>query len=178
MQKTARYRQVLKVEKVQVRTRCFKIHDQYCLTGSDYCADSCAQRRKAAQCSNTGQATAPTREYHQVRSRIRLDAPDGSAQQGCRGTESNGYRGMGPCERVGSVNERSSHRRVVSGQLHNAQTQANRPLTHAHTTRYVFSNRMHQFDDRVVYVTGLLPEAPRRIIRVRYTAATEVLSVH
>ena len=36
-----------------------------------------------------------------------------------------------------SVNERSSHHRVVSGQLHNAQTQANRPLTHAHTTRCV-----------------------------------------
>ena len=29
------------------------------------------------------------------------------------------------------------HHRVVSGQLHNAQTQTNRPLTHAHTTRCV-----------------------------------------
>ena len=36
-----------------------------------------------------------------------------------------------------SVNERLSHHRVVSGQLHNAQTQVNRPLTHAHTTRCV-----------------------------------------
>ena len=46
------------------------------------------------------------------------------------GTESNGYRGTGPGERVGSVNERSSHHRVVSGQLHDAQTPANRPLPH------------------------------------------------
>ena len=44
------------------------------------------------------------------------------------GTESNGYRGTGPGEQVGSVNERSSHHRVVSGQLHDAQTPANRPL--------------------------------------------------
>ena len=40
MQKTARYRQVLKVEKVQVRTRCFEIHVQYCLTGSECYADT------------------------------------------------------------------------------------------------------------------------------------------
>ena len=46
------------------------------------------------------------------------------------GTESNGYRGTGPGERFGSVNERSSHHRVVSGQLHDAQTPANRPLPH------------------------------------------------
>ena len=35
------------------------------------------------------------------------------------------------------VIERSPHHRVVSGQLHNAQTQANRPLPHVHTTRCV-----------------------------------------
>ena len=57
-----------------------------------------------------------------------------TAQQG---TESNGYRGMGPGERVRSVNERSSHHRGVSGQLHNAQTPANRPLPHVNTTRCV-----------------------------------------
>ena len=38
------------------------------------------------------------------------------------GTESNGYRGTGPGEQSGSVNERSSHHRVVSGKLHDAQT--------------------------------------------------------
>ena len=38
--------------------------------------------------------------------------------------------GTGPGERVGSVNERSTHHRVVSGQLHDAQTPANRPLPH------------------------------------------------
>ena len=43
------------------------------------------------------------------------------------GTESNGYRGTGPGERFGSVNERSSHHRVVSGQLHDAQTSTPRP---------------------------------------------------
>ena len=53
------------------------------------------------------------------------------------GTGSNGYRGTGPSERVGSVNGRSSHHRVVSGQLHDAQTPANRPLTHVQTTKYV-----------------------------------------
>ena len=52
-------------------------------------------------------------------------------------TESNGYRGTGPGERVGSVNDRSSHHRVESGQLHNAQTPANRPLPHVNTTRCV-----------------------------------------
>ena len=46
------------------------------------------------------------------------------------GTESNGYRGTGPGERFGSVNERSSHHRVVSGKLHDAQTPANRLLPH------------------------------------------------
>ena len=45
------------------------------------------------------------------------------------GTESNGYRGTGPGERVGSVNERSHHHRVVSGQLHDAQTSTHRPHT-------------------------------------------------
>ena len=50
---------------------------------------------------------------------------------------SNGYRGTGPGERVSSVNDRSSHHRVVSGQLHNAQTPVNRPLTHVQTTKYV-----------------------------------------
>ena len=49
-----------------------------------------------------------------------------TAQQG---TESNGYRGMGPGERVRSVNERSSHHRVVSGQLHNAQTSTSQSRT-------------------------------------------------
>ena len=57
-----------------------------------------------------------------------------TAQQGA---ESNGYRGTGPGERFRSVNERSSHHRVVSGQLHNAQTPANRPLPHVNTTRCV-----------------------------------------
>ena len=51
---------------------------------------------------------------------------DGSQE----GTKSNGYRGTGPGERVGSVNEQSSHHRVVSGQLHDAQTPANRRLPH------------------------------------------------
>ena len=54
-----------------------------------------------------------------------------------KGTESSGYRGTGPSERVGSVNGQSSHHRVVSGQLHDAQTPANRPLTHVQTTKYV-----------------------------------------
>ena len=53
------------------------------------------------------------------------------------GTGSNGYRGTGPSERVGSVNDRSSHHRVVSGQLHDAHTPANRLLTHVQTTKYV-----------------------------------------
>ena len=53
------------------------------------------------------------------------------------GTGSNGYRGTGPSERVGSVNDRSSHHRVVSGQLHNAQTLANRSLSHVQTIKYV-----------------------------------------
>ena len=52
-------------------------------------------------------------------------------------TESNGYRGTGPGERVSSVNDQSSHHRVVSGQLHNAQTLANRSLTHVWATKYV-----------------------------------------
>ena len=43
------------------------------------------------------------------------------------GTESSGYRGTGPGERFGSVTERSSHHRVVSGQLHDAQTSTPRP---------------------------------------------------
>ena len=80
---------------------------------------------------NTGQPTAHTRAYHQMRSRI------GRTQTAQQGTESNGYRGMGPGERVRSVNEQLSHHRVVSGQLHNAQTPANRPRTHVHTTRCV-----------------------------------------
>ena len=53
-----------------------------------------------------------------------LDAPQ-TVQEG---TESNGYRGTGPGERAGSVNERASHHRVVSGQLQNAQTPANRQV--------------------------------------------------
>ena len=57
-----------------------------------------------------------------------------TAQQGA---ESNGYRDTGPGERFRSVNERSSYHRVVSGQPHNAQTQANRPLTHVNTARCV-----------------------------------------
>ena len=57
-----------------------------------------------------------------------------TAQQG---TESNGYRGTGPGERVRSVNERSSHHRVVSGQLRNAQKPVKRPLPHVITTRCV-----------------------------------------
>ena len=44
---------------------------------------------------------------------------------------------MGPGERFRSVNEQPSHHRVVSGQLHNAQTPANRPLTHVNTARCV-----------------------------------------
>ena len=47
------------------------------------------------------------------------------------------YRVTEADDHTRSVNERSAHHRVVSGQLHNAQTQANRPLTHAHTTRCV-----------------------------------------
>ena len=43
------------------------------------------------------------------------------------GTESNGYRGTGPGELFGSVNERSSHHRVVSVQLHDAQISTPRP---------------------------------------------------
>ena len=53
------------------------------------------------------------------------------------GTESNRYRGTGPGERFGSVNERSSHHRVVSGQLHDAQTPASRPFPHVQTSRGV-----------------------------------------
>ena len=49
-----------------------------------------------------------------------------TAQQG---TESNGYRGMGLGERVRSVNEQLSHHRVVSGQLHNAQTSTSQSRT-------------------------------------------------
>ena len=64
---------------------------------------------------------------------LKLDAPE-TAQQG---TEGNGYRGTGPGERVRSVNERSSHHRVVSGQLRNAQKPVKRPLTHVITTRCV-----------------------------------------
>ena len=48
-----------------------------------------------------------------------------------KATERNGYRATGPGERVGSVNKRSSHHRVVSGsgQLHehDAQTSTPRP---------------------------------------------------
>ena len=65
---------------------------------------------------------------------LELDAVHQTAQ---RGAESNGYRGTEPGERFRSVNERPSHHRVVSGQLHNAQTPANRPLPHVHTTRCV-----------------------------------------
>ena len=50
------------------------------------------------------------------------------------GTGSNGYRGTGPSERVGSVNGRPHHHRVVSGQLHNAQTSTPRPLTSMEVT--------------------------------------------
>ena len=46
-----------------------------------------------------------------------------------KATEGNGYRATGPGERVGSVNERLSHHRVVSGQLHDAQTSTPRPRT-------------------------------------------------
>ena len=49
------------------------------------------------------------------------------------GTESNGYRGTGPGEQSGSVNERSSHHRVVSGKLHDAQTPANQGRRRRHT---------------------------------------------
>ena len=69
---------------------------------------------------------APTRVDRQMCSRIGRT----SSQLVQEGTESNGYRGTGPGERVGSVNERSSHHRVVPGQLHDAQTPANRPLSH------------------------------------------------
>ena len=60
-----------------------------------------------------------------------------------KGTKSSGYRGTGPSERVGSVNGQSAHHRVVSGQLHDAQTPANRPLTHVQTAKYV-SDLTHQ----------------------------------
>ena len=65
--------------------------------------------------------------------RSRIGRPNGSAG----GAESNGYRGTGPGERFRSVNEQPSHHRVVSGQLHNAQTPANRPLPHVNTARCV-----------------------------------------
>ena len=52
-----------------------------------------------------------------------------------QGAKSNGYCGMGLGERVGSGNERSSHRQVASGQLQNAQTPAIKPLTHVPTFR-------------------------------------------
>ena len=58
-----------------------------------------------------------------------------TAQQGA---ESNGYRGTGPGERVGSVNERSSHHRVVSGQLHDAQASTPRPRTSVKKLRKSF----------------------------------------
>ena len=54
------------------------------------------------------------------------------------GTKSNGYRGTGPGERVGSVNERSSHHRVVSGQVHDAQTSTPRPRTSVKMLRKSF----------------------------------------
>ena len=60
------------------------------------------------------------------------------------GTKSNGYRGTGPGERVGSVNERSSHHRMMLGQLHDAQTPANRPLPHVETARGVLGDWTHQ----------------------------------
>ena len=49
------------------------------------------------------------------------------------GTESNGYRGTEPGEQVVSVNERSSHHRVVPRQLQSSQNPANRPHTHVQT---------------------------------------------
>ena len=82
-------------------------------------------------------ANRPRTHVHTTRCVLELDAHQ-TAQQG---TESNGYRGMGPGERVRSVNEQLSHHRVVSGQLHNAQTPANRPRTHVHTTRCVLELR-------------------------------------
>ena len=72
------------------------------------------------------------------------------AQQ--QGTESNGYRGMGPGERVRSVNEHLSHHRVVSGQLHNAQ---NTGQPTAHTRAY------HQMRSRIGRTPRRLSRAPR-----------------
>ena len=43
----------------------------------------------------------------------------------------------GPGERVGSVNERSSHHRVVLGQLHNAQILNSRPHTHVQAAKCI-----------------------------------------
>ena len=54
------------------------------------------------------------------------------------GTEGNGYHGTGPSERIGSVNERSSHHLVVSGQLHDAQASTPRPRTSVKNLRKSF----------------------------------------
>jgi hypothetical protein len=76
-----------------------------------------------------------------------------TAQQG---TESNGYRGTGPGERVRSVNERSSHHRVVSGQLHNAQKPVKRPLPHVNTTRCVLELDAPDGSAEAPRVTGIV----------------------
>ena len=60
-----------------------------------------------------------------------------------RELEGNDYRVWGLVSGVGSLNEQSSHHRVVSGQPHDAQTMANRSLTHVQTAKYV-SDSTHQ----------------------------------
>ena len=74
-----------------------------------------------SRCSNTGHPATPTRVARQMRSRIRR------TRRFRKRTKSNGYRGTGPGEHVRSVNERSSYHRVVSGQLHDAETSTLRP---------------------------------------------------
>ena len=69
----------------------------------------------------------PTNRSHTCRPQVFSDWTHTSIQLVRKGTESNGYRGAGPSERVGSVNGQSSHHRVVSGQLHDAQTSTPRP---------------------------------------------------
>ena len=85
-----------------------------------------------AQIPTTDQPTARRRAARQIH------FPIGPHQTVRKATESNGYRATGPDERVGSVNERSSHHRVVSGQLHDAQTSTPRPRTSMEKLRKPF----------------------------------------
>ena len=75
---------------------------------------------------------------------LRLDAARTTRFRKAPTTESNRYRGTGPSGRVGSVNERSCHHRVVPGQLHDAQTPANRPFPCTFRPPDAFSDWTHQ----------------------------------